>query len=81
MQHLQLFTLTKTGVKYTYSTMKVGSSVFKSGVFLTKFELKLLLSLSAQPFCVKVLGKVIAKTLCFMHRCIFIPNYIFNNDA
>ena len=29
--------------------LEVDSTVFKSGVFLTKFGLKLLLSLSAQP--------------------------------
>ena len=29
----------------------------------------------------KELGKVIAKTLCFMHQRIFRPNYIFNYDA
>ena len=29
----------------------------------------------------KVLEKIIARTLCFMHQCIFRPHYIFNNDA
>ena len=28
-----------------------------------------------------VLEKIIARTLCFMHKGIFRPNYIFNNDA
>ena len=31
--------------------------------------------------CVKVLDKIIATILCFMHQGIFRPNYIFNNDA
>ena len=26
-------------------------------------------------------GKIIARTLSFMHQGIFRPNYIFNNDA
>ena len=30
---------------------------------------------------VKELEKIIARTHCFMHRSLFRPNYIFNNDA
>ena len=37
--------------------LEMDSTVFKSGVFLTKFGHKLLLSSSAQPDCVKVLEK------------------------
>ena len=29
----------------------------------------------------KELKKIIARTHCFMHRSLFRPNYIFNNDA
>ena len=29
----------------------------------------------------KVLEKIIARSLCFMHQGIFRPNFIFNNDA
>ena len=29
----------------------------------------------------KELEKIIARTHCFMHRSLFRPNYIFNNDA
>ena len=36
-------------VNESCSTLKVDSTVFKSGVLLTKFGNKLLLSLSAQP--------------------------------
>ena len=53
-------------------------TLFKSSVFLTKFGYKLLLSLSAQTNY--VLGKIIARTLCFMHQGIFKHNYIFNNE-
>ena len=31
--------------------------------------------------CVKVLEKIIARTLGFMHQGIFGPNYIFNNNV
>ena len=68
--------------KWSCSTLKVDSTVFKSGVFLTKFGHKLLLSLSAQPDYVwTCLKKVIAGTLCFMHQGIVGPNYISINDA
>ena len=50
--------------------------MFQSGVFLTKFGQKLLLFLS-----VKVLEKIIARTLCAMHHGILSLYYIFNNDA
>ena len=29
----------------------------------------------------KELGKIIARTHCFMHQSFFRPNYIFNNNA
>ena len=31
--------------------------------------------------CVKVLEKITARTLCFMHQGIFRPNCIFNNKV
>ena len=58
--------------------------MFKSGVFLTKFGQKLILLLSAQPdyhLHVKVLEKIIARTLCAMHHGILSLYYIFNNTA
>ena len=56
--------------------------MFKSGVFLTKFGHILLFSLSAQPDYVwKCWKKIIARTLCLMHRGIFRTNYSFNNDV
>ena len=62
--------------------LEIDTTVFKSGVFLTKFGHKLLLSLSAQTDYVwKCWKKIIARRLCFMHRGIFRPYYIFNNDA
>ena len=62
-------------------SLEMDSTVFKSGEFLTKFGHKVLLSLSPQPDCVKVLEKIFARTLCFIHQGIFRPNYILNNDA
>ena len=32
-------------------------------------------------FCGKVLDRIIARMLCFMHQGFFRPNYIFYNDA
>ena len=56
--------------------------MFKSGVILTKFGHKLLLSLSAQPdYVLKYWKKIIVRTLRFMHQGIFRPNYSFHNDA
>ena len=43
------FTVTKTGKYLKLFSLEVDSTVFKSGVFLTKFRHKLLLSLSARP--------------------------------
>ena len=59
--------------------LKIDSTVFKSGVFLTKFGHKLLLYLFAQPDYVCKLEKIIARMHHLMHQGIFRPNYIFNN--
>ena len=56
-------------------------AVFKSGVFLTKFGQKLLFFICSAWLCVKVLEKIIARTLCAMHHGILSLYYIFNNDA
>ena len=55
--------------------------MLKSDVFLTQIWTQLLLYLSAQPDCVKVLEKIIARTLCFIYQIIFRLNYVFNIDA
>ena len=55
--------MTKTCVKLF--SLEMDSTVFKSGVFLTKFGQDI--PLSAQPDCLKVLEKVNARMPCFMH--------------
>ena len=55
--------------------------MFTSGVFLTKSGHKsLLLYLLNLVICESV-GKIIVRSLCFMHQGIFRPNYIFNYGA
>ena len=49
----------------------------QSGVFLTKFGHRLLLSLSAQPDMCERDGKIIARTLCFMRQSNFRRSYFF----
>ena len=64
--------------------LEMDSTVFKSGVFLTKFWTQITIT----PFfiwsawlCVKVLEKIIARTRCFIYQDIFRPIYNFNNDV
>ena len=60
--------------------LEMDSTMFKSGVFLTKFGHKLLLFyLLSLILCESV--EKIARTLCFMHQGIVRPSYIFYNDA
>ena len=57
--------------------LEMDSTVFKSGVFLTKFGQKLLLFyLLSLIMCENVEKKIIARTYCFTHHSIFRPNYI-----
>ena len=54
MQHLQynIIYCDKTGKSMKLFNLEMDTTEIKSGVFLTKFGYKLLLSLSAQPDCV-----------------------------
>ena len=62
-------------------TLKMKSTVFSKVYFYqnldTNYSFLYLLSLI---ICERI-GKIIARTLCFMHQRFFRQNYIFNNDA
>ena len=64
-------------------TLKMKSTVFSKVYFQQNLDTNDSFSLSAQPDhnYVKELEKIIARTHCFMHGCLFRPYYIFNNDA
>ena len=56
--------------------------MFKSGVFLTNIWTKITpFFICSARLCVKVLEKIIARTLCAMRHGFLSLYYIFNNDA
>ena len=55
--------------------------MFKSGVFLTKFEQKLLLFYLLSLIMCESAGKIIARTFCGMLHGVLSLYYTFKNDA
>ena len=53
----------------------------QSGVFSTKFGHKLFLFYLLSLMMCERVGKIFARTLCFVHQKIFRFKNIFNNDA
>ena len=69
------------GVK-SCPTLKMKSTVFSKVYFQQNLDTNDSFSLSAQPDHMwKSWKKIIARTHCFVHRSLFRPNYIFNNDT
>ena len=60
--------MTKTGKYMKLFNLEVDSTVFKSGVFITKFGHKLLLFYLLGLIMFESVGKIIARTHCFMYQ-------------
>ena len=61
--------------------LEMDSTVFKSVIFQQNSDTNYSFLYLLKVIICESVGKIIARTLCYMHKGIFRPNYIFNNDA
>ena len=61
--------------------LEMDSTVFKSVIFQQNSDTNYSFLYLFKVIICESVGKIIARTLCYMHQGIFRPNYILNNDA